>query len=168
MSKLLIDEHGVVLGEFDDDVRIVAFDPMNFQRKKVDNKLFYKLFIDSSLIFTNTDIHFNYFRTFFKLIRLLKFGNEFLVINGVPANIRMITEYCDIHIDTLNNHLRKLEKLDILVRIKKGREKHIMINPYFISFGMDNTSESLKIFSSSVWSNCSIYVKNRKYFRKLK
>lgn len=163
MTRHLMDfTTGEVLAEFSDDDIIRIYHPTNLERKKIGNKLFFKLFKDTLLIFTDKDIHFSVYRTFFKLIKFMSFDNEFLSFNGLLLNLQSISEICDIKISTLKNHIRKLEKIEVLRRIKNGRNVNILINPYFIAYGRDNTSEAIEIFSKSIWAKCSTYSKSRK------
>lgn len=161
--KYLLNESGEVLGEFDESAIIRVYNPNNFMKRKVGNKMFYKLFKDSVLLFSNENIHYSIFRTFFKLVRMLEFDtNEFVSINGLPANIEQISKFTKIKLNTLKNHLRKLEKIEVLRKIKNGRARNILINPYFISYGQNNTYEALQIFSKSIWAKSSVYSKRKK------
>lgn len=62
---------------------------------------------------------------------------------------------------TFYNHIKQLEKLDIVRKVKNGRNKNILVNPYFIQYGTSCTDESLNIFSKSAWSKCSTYSKKK-------
>ena len=139
MAKYLIDEYGDLIGEFNDDDSIRVYNPLNTKRRFIENKLFYKFYKDSISIFLNGLISKQVTITLFKLIRLLDFGtNEFVNINGLPAN-----------------------ELEILKKVKNGRNRNILINPYFIGYGTNCTDESLKIFSKTIWAKHSTYSKKK-------
>lgn len=73
MARYLLDETGEVLYEFKDNEKIVIYDSLNTKRNIINNKLFYKLYKDSLLIFINEHISQKVFKTLFGLIRLLDF-----------------------------------------------------------------------------------------------
>lgn len=163
MARYLLDDNGEILAEFNDDVKIVAYDILNAKRKSIENKMFYKLYKDTILVFTGNYISGNVLKTLFSLIRLLEFNtNEFVSFNGLPATIGQLQEYLKLKPKTFYNHLRKLEQLEIIKKIPNGKTSNVMINPYFISYGANNTDEALRLFSNSVWDKTSIYSK-RKY-----
>ena len=162
MTKYLSDENGEVIGEFSDTSRIVVFNESNIMRKSIDNKMFYKLYKDSTLVFINNNLIKGVGKTFFSLIRLLEFNtNEFICFNGIPANQKQLYTHLNLKPKNLYNHLRKLSELEILKKVKRGRNAYVIINPYFISFGSNNTDESLRIFSNSIWARTSRYVKRK-------
>lgn len=163
MKRYLIHENGEFLREFKENEKIVIYDRTNIKRSTIKNKLFYKLYRDSILIFTNKYINSKIFNTFFCLIQLLDFNtNEFVSFNGLPANAKQLCNYLNMTSKTFYNHIKQLEKLEILKKIKKGREVNILINPYFISYGSNNTDEALNIFANTSWANTSAYSKNKK------
>lgn len=163
MARYLLDENGEVLAEFDDESKITVYDVLNLKRKSIENKMFYKVYKDSILVFINGQVSGNLVKTFFKLIRLLEFNtNEFVCFNGFPANIEQLCDYLELKRKTLYNHLKKLEDLNIIKKVKKGRDVNVMINPYFISYGSNNTDEALKIFGSSAWAKTSFYSKGKR------
>ena len=163
MAKYLLDEYGEIIDEFSNNSRIVIYDELNIKRKSIENKMFYKLYKDSILIFINNNLSRSAEKTFFNLIRLLEFNtNEFVCFNGLPANLKQLGTYLNLKSKTLYNHLKKLDELQIIKKVKRGRDVNIMVNPYFISYGSNNTDESLKIFANSVWSKTSLYVKRKR------
>lgn len=163
MAKYLLDENGEVLAEYKDTDRIVVYDFFNTKRKSLENKMFYKFYKDSILIFNDKSLDYNTFKALFCLIRLLEFNtNEFICFNGLPANLEQLRRHLCLERKTLYNHLRKLEKLEIVKKVKTGRNINVMINPYFISYGVNNTDEALKLFSNSVWAKTSFYSKRKK------
>jgi len=162
MAKYLVDEYGEVLGEFSDDVSIRIYNPLNAKRIKLQNKLFYKFYKDSILVFTNNLLSKQVITTLFKMIRLLDFGtNEFVNLNGLPANMNQLASFFELKDKTFYNHIKQLEKLDIVRKVKNGRNKNIIINPFFIQYGTSCTDESLTIFANSVWSKNSTYSKKK-------
>ena len=162
MAKYLIDEYGDLIGEFNDDDSIRVYNPLNTKRRFIENKLFYKFYKDSILIFLNGLISKQVTITLFKLIRLLDFGtNEFVNINGLPANLNQLATFFNMKDKTFFNHIRKLEELEILKKVKNGRNRNILINPYFIGYGTNCTDESLKIFSKTIWAKHSTYSKKK-------
>ena len=163
MARYLLDENGEVLAEFDDESKITVYDVLNLKRKSIENKMFYKVYKDSILVFINGQVSGNLVKTFFKLIRLLEFNtNEFVCFNGFPANIKQLCDYLELKRKTLYNHLKKLEDLNIIKKVKNGRDVNVMINPYFISYGSNNTDEALKIFGNSAWAKTSFYSKRKR------
>ena len=163
MAKYLLDEFGEVLGEFEDNSRIVVYNELNTKRKSIENKMFYKLYKDGLLVFIHGKIGRAEEKTFFNLIRLLEFNiNEFVCFNGLPANLSQLSSYLNLKRRTLHNHLKKLEQLEIIKKVKRGRNVNVMINPYFISYGSNNTDEALKIFGNSVWAKSSLYSKKKR------
>ena len=140
MAKYLIDEYGDLIGEFNDDDSIRVYNQLNTKRRFIENKLFYKFYKDSILIFLNGLISKQVTITLFKLIRLLDFGtNEFVNINGLPANLNQLATFFNMKNKTLFNHIKKLEELEILKKVKNGRNRYILINPYFIGYGTNCT-----------------------------
>ncbi len=120
MARYLLDENGEVLAEFDDESKITVYDVLNLKRKSIENKMFYKVYKDSILVFINGQVSGNLVKTFFKLIRLLEFNtNEFVCFNGFPANIKQLCDYLELKRKTLYNHLKKLEDLNIIKKVKK-------------------------------------------------
>lgn len=163
MARYLLDENGEVLAEFDDDLRVVAYDVLNIKRKNIENKMFYKFYKDGILVFSNGSVSGNLVKTFFSLIRLLEFNtNEFVCFNGLPANMGQLCDYLKLKRRTLYNHIKKLEELNVVKKIKNGRDVNVMINPYFISYGSNNTDEALKIFGNSIWAKTSFYSKKKR------
>lgn len=163
MARYLLDETGEVLYEFKDNEKIIIYDSLNTKRNIINNKLFYKLYKDSLLIFINEHISQKVFKTLFGLIRLLDFNtNEFVSFNGLPATIGQLCKYFNMTNKTFYNHIRQLEKLEILKKVKKGREVNILINPYFISYGTKHTDEALKIFANTIWAKSSVYSKRKR------
>jgi len=163
MARYLIDESGDLIDEFNDDDSIVAYNYANIQRRKIQNKLFYKLYKDTTLIFTKDYMDYRVLITLFKLIRLLDFNtNEFVSFNGLPATIGQLCEYLKMNSKTFYNHIKKLEKLEIVKKVSKGRYRHIIINPYFIGYGENNTDEALKMFGKSIWAKNSVYSKRKR------
>ena len=163
MAKYLIDEYGELLGEFNDSDLLKVYNPLNTKRRAIGNKLFYKFYKDSILVFINGLISKQVSITLFKLIRLLNFGiNEFVCINGLPANLKQLSIQFGMKDKTFYNHLRKLERLEIIKKVKNGKNKNVLINPYFIGYGTNCTDESLMIFSNSIWSKQSVYCKKNK------
>lgn len=163
MARYLLDESGVVLGEFEDNSRIVEYNELNTKRKSIENKMFYKLYKDGLLVFIHSKIGRVEEKTFFNLIRLLEFNtNEFVCFNGLPANLSQLCYYLNLKRRTLYNHLKKLENLEIIKKVKRGRSVNVMINPYFISYGSNNTDEALRIFSNTVWAKTSFFCKRKR------
>ena len=163
MTKYLLNEHGEVIDEFSDTSRIVVFNELNIKRKMIENKMFYKLYKDSILVFINDNLTKSAGKTFFSLTRLLEFNtNEFVCFNGIPANLKQLGTYLNLSQKTLYNHLKKLNELEMVKKVKSGRNTNIIINPYFISYGSNNTDESLRIFAKSVWANNSLYAKRKR------
>lgn len=150
--NVLLNSNGEPIDEFNPNDVILVFNPDYFNLKKMNNSLFYRLgynsinFISSQLISVKTKV------LLFKLITLLVFNQgEILKINGMPANIKTISKYLGINIRTLQYQIKILERLEILKRIKNGKEKYLMINPYFICFGNKFYSESIRLFGNSQW-----------------
>lgn len=111
MARYLLDDNGEVLVEFNDNDKIVVYDILNTKRKSIENKMFYKLYKDTILIFTGNYISGNVLKAFFSLISLLEFNtNEFVSFNGLPATIVQLLEYLKLKPKTFYNHLKKLEQ----------------------------------------------------------
>lgn len=146
-------ETGEVIYKIEENKSIHIDDYFTKQRNKLSRKHFYKVYKGSIYAFSKDYMNYQTLIVLFKLIKLLVFNSQFVVINGIPANIETICKYLKIHRRTFENYVRKLEKMDILKRVKgsrSAREREIMINPYFISYGTA-TNESLKQFKNSKW-----------------
>lgn len=146
-------ETGEVIREVEENEKVIVVDYFTKQRNKLSKKHFYKIYKNSLNIISKEYMNFPTLIVMFRLIRLLTFGSQYVVINGIPANIEKICNYLKIERRTFENYVRKLEKLEILKRVKSsrnGREKEIMINPYFVSFG-NATNEAIKLFQKSKW-----------------
>lgn len=163
MSKQLIDsESGMLLNEYSDDKIIREYNPYNFKRATINKTTYYRFYKSSILIFKDNDIKLSNLKIYFSLVELLDFdNNEFVKINGIVANIKLISKFLGISRKTLQKHLKFLEKKELLLLIKKGREKNILINPYVINFGKSQTDESLNLFGKSIWVNRMKELKGR-------
>lgn len=155
MPKQLIDsESGMLLKEYSDDKIIREYNPYNFKRATIKKTTYYRFYKSSVLIFKDKDIKLSDLKVYFSLVELLDFdNNEFVKINGIVANIKLISKFLGIPRKTLQKHIKLLEKKELLLLIKKGREKNILINPYVINFGKSQTDESLNLFGKSIWVN---------------
>jgi hypothetical protein len=146
-------ETGEVIKEVEENEKVIVVDYYSKQRDKLSKKHFYKVYKNSLNIISKECINFPTLVVMFRLIRLLTFGSQYVVINGIPANIEKICQYLKVERRTFENYVRKLEKLEILKRVKSsrsGREKEIMINPYFVSFGTA-TNEAINLFKNTKW-----------------
>lgn len=163
MARMLFDnETGEVIGEFDDNQIIMSYDINNLRRGHLNKKLFYKFYVDSVSIFTSGLLSLPVINTFFSLIKHLNMNtNEFVSFNGMPANIEQISIKLGVSRKTISNHLKILEKYDMIRKVKVGRQRHVLINPYFISYGNNNTDESLTIFSNTIWAKTTFKRKRK-------
>ena len=143
--------------ELSDDKILKIYHRTDLERRKINSKLFFKLFKDSLVFFSDMNIHYSAIRTFFKLIEYINFDNEFLSKNGLLLNIKGISKLCNINMSTLKNHIKKLEKAEVLRRVKSGRNVNILINPYFIGYGQDNTTIALRTFAKTKWADSLSY-----------
>lgn len=162
MLAIFDTETGEIIREIQDDELFRIYQRPDLQRYNISKKYFLKLYHDTLSLLSDETIHYSYFRTFFKLIRFMNFDNELLTHNGLPINLVGISALCNIKLSTLKTHLRKLEQLEILKRIRTGKNTHILINPYFIGYGKNNTDIALNIFSKSKWAVALKYRKKVK------
>lgn len=153
MTKQLFDsESGTLIKEFSDTEFITSFNPYNTKKSTINKTCFYRLYKSSLCLFKDKDIKKSDLEIYFSLIELLDFNkNEFVKVNGLVANIKLISQELGMTDKTLRKHLRLLESKQLLLQLKKGREKHILINPYVINFGKTHTEEALRIFHKTVW-----------------
>lgn len=146
-------ESGEVIKEVGENERVSVIDYFTKQRNLLSRKHFYKFYKGSANVFTKEDMNYPTLTVLFKLIQLLNFNSQYVVINGIPANIDKICKYLKVERRTFNNYVKKLEGFELLKRVKSsrsGREKEIMINPYFVSYGKA-TNEAIKLFNKTRW-----------------
>lgn len=152
MSRILIDNKtGEVLKEFNENEFVISYDSKKIEYKKLKRGNFYKLSCNSIKFFISKEIKNNIKITFFKLIKMLDLNKgEFLMLDGCYANIKAISKELEMNRRTLYNHLKVLEKYQILKKIKHGRNNNIAMNPYFIWYGK-NVTDDFVIFKDSMW-----------------
>lgn len=141
--------------EIKDDERIIVINKYDSEIKKIKKNHFFKLFRNSVYVITNEKMNYPTLKILFRLLLLLQFESQYVMIDGLPANIKRVSAYFKLGSRTFNNYIKKLEELEILKRVKSltnGRNKQILINPYFVSFGAKPTNEAIYIFRNSSWA----------------
>lgn len=141
--------------EIKDDERIIVINNYDSEIKKIKKNHFFKLFRNSVYVITNEKMNYPTLKILFRLLLLLQFESQYVMIDGLPANIKRVSAYFKLGSRTFNNYIKKLEELEILKRVKSltnGRNKQILINPYFVSFGAKPTNEAIYIFRNSSWA----------------
>lgn len=141
--------------EIKDDERIIVINKYDSEIKKIKKNHFFKLFRNSVYVITNEKMNYPTLKILFRLLLLLQFESQYVMIDGLPANMKRVSAYFKLGSRTFNNYIKKLEELEILKRVKSltnGRNKQILINPYFVSFGAKPTNEAISIFRNSSWA----------------
>lgn len=141
--------------EIKDDERIIVINNYDSEIKKIKKNHFFKLFRNSVYVITNEKMNYPTLKILFRLLLLLQFESQYVMIDGLPANMKRISAYFKLGSRTFNNYIKKLEELEILKRVKSstnGRNKQILINPYFVSFGAKPTNEAIYMFRNSSWA----------------
>lgn len=141
--------------EIKDDERIIVINNYDSEIKKIKKNHFFKLFRNSVYVITNEKMNYPTLKILFRLLLLLQFESQYVMIDGLPANMKRISAYFKLGSRTFNNYIKKLEELEILKRVKSstnGRNKQILINPYFVSFGARPTNEAIYMFRNSSWA----------------
>lgn len=153
MTKVLINsDTGELLNAYNDDEYLVALSPKKVTYKKLSKMHFYKLSVNSVAFFLNANISGKVKVTFFNLITLLELNKgEVLMVNGTFANLKMISMILRINSRTLFNHLKELEKYNIVRKIKNGRSMIIAVNPFFLMYGEKIYGYEFKKFKESLW-----------------
>lgn len=146
--------------EIKDDERIIVINNYDNEIKKIKKSHFFKLFRNSVYVITNEKMNYPTLKILFRLLLLLQFESQYVMIDGLPANMKRVSAYFKLGSRTFNNYIKKLEELEILKRVKSstnGRNKQILINPYFVSFGAKATNEALYVFKNSSWARKMSY-----------
>lgn len=156
MGDILFDSKtGEVTDVAEENEKFYKVNYYDSQRKRIKSTHFFKLFRNSVYVITNERINYPTLKVLFRLILLLQFESQYVMIDGLPANMKRVSAYFKLGSRTFNNYIKKLEELEILKRVKSltnGRNRQILINPYFVSFGAKPTNEALYIFRNSVWA----------------
>lgn len=156
MGDILFDSKtGEVKDIAEEDEKFYKVNYYDSQRKKIKSTHFFKLFINSVYVITNEKMNYPTLKILFRLLLLLQFESQYVMIDGLPANMKRVSAYFKLGSRTFNNYIKKLEELEILKRVKSstnGRNKQILINPYFVSFGAKPTNEAIYMFRNSSWA----------------
>lgn len=136
---------------YDDNVTLIPYSEEELFSKKLKKILFYKFSISSINFFISSDIKGNVKITLMKLIKMLELNKGgFLFLNGCHANLKMISNELGMKSKTLYNHIKILEKYEILKKVKSGRNITISINPFVIWYG-GQMSKDFIMFKDSRW-----------------
>lgn len=155
MKMGIYDDSTGEITEIKDDERIIVINNYDSEIKKIKKNHFFKLFRNSVYVITNEKMNYTTLKILFRLLLLLQFESQYVMIDGLPANMKRISAYFKLGSRTFNNYIKKLEELEILKRVKSstnGRNKQILINPYFVSFGAKPTNEAIYMFRNSSWA----------------
>lgn len=155
MKMGIYDDSTGEITEIKDDERIIVINNYDSEIKKIKKNHFFKLFRNSVYVITNEKMNYPTLKILFRLLLLLQFESQYVMIDGLPANMKRISAYFKLGSRTFNNYIKKLEELEILKRVKSstnGRNKQILINPYFVSFGAKPTNEAIYMFRNSSWA----------------
>lgn len=149
---ILLDEKtGEVLKEYSTNELLMVYDAKKIDFNILKKTNFYRLSRNSINFFIDKNVKGNIKITFFKLVKMLELNKgEILLHNGRNANMKTISSVLEINIKTLYNHVKQLEKYEIVKRIKNGRDVNIALNPYFIWYG-NKVTEEFNIFRKTMW-----------------
>ena len=149
------DDTGEIVDTIEEDEKYYKVNYYDSEIKKIKKNHFFKLFRNSVYVITNEKMNYPTLKILFRLFLLLQFESQYVMIDGLPANMKRVSAYFKLGSRTFNNYIKKLEELEILKRVKSstnGRNKQILINPYFVSFGAKPTNEAISIFRNSSWA----------------
>lgn len=151
--KFIVDSSGTILEEIEDNEnyikiergdRVLKGNTISYLKSKAINYPFVKV---NSILFGKYAKKYPILNSLIQYIGYM--DNVITYTNGKKVKLKDLPKICEVSSSTIKRQLDGLVKDDIIHKIKNGKNRNLMINPYVAMVGKKVYLETYKEFESS-------------------
>lgn len=134
------------------NAKLVTYRHSNYVYANVKTKyLFQKTFQESAQELFKQKLSI-YSKAFIgQFIPFLAFPQNYITVNGSNPTVNEFAELMGVNRKKMYDVLNQLEQLEVIKRVKRGKNNIVYVNPYLYSSGADVELDTLLMFTGSIY-----------------